>query len=77
MKKEIRNKETSFIHPYYFTETELADLLSSVYYKGSDYITGKRERMVFRVLDELQNIIPPIISALSKAPRFSRYFSFF
>jgi hypothetical protein len=56
----------SFNHPYYFTEVELADLLSSVYYKEGKYITGKRETMVFRE-DELQNIIPPIISAFSMA----------
>ena len=71
---EIREKldekgnviKKSFNHPYYFTEAELADLLSSVYYKGGKYITGKREKMVFRE-DELQNIIPPIISAFSMA----------
>ena len=56
----------SFNHPYYFTEAELADLLSSVYYKEGKYITGKKEKMVFRE-DELQNIIPPIISAFSMA----------
>ncbi len=56
----------NFNHPYYFTGAGLADLLSSVYYKGSGYITGKKEKMVFRK-DELQNIIPPIISAFSMA----------
>jgi hypothetical protein len=71
---EIREKldekgnviKKSFNHPYYFTESGLAYILSSVYYKGSEYITGKRENMVFRE-DELQNIIPPIISAFSMA----------
>ncbi len=56
----------SFNHPYYFTEAGLADLLSSVYYKGGENITDKEEKMVFRK-DELQNIIPPIISAFSMA----------
>ena len=71
---EIREKldekgdviKRSFNHPYYFTEAGLADLLSSVYYKGGENITDKEEKMVFRK-DELQNIIPPIISAFSMA----------
>jgi hypothetical protein len=56
----------SFNHPYSFTEAGLANILSSVYYKGGEYITGKREKRVFRK-EELQNIIPPIISAFSMA----------
>ena len=71
---EIREKldekgdviKRSFNHPYYFTEAGLADLLSSVYYKRGENITDKEEKMVFRK-DELQNIIPPIISAFSMA----------
>jgi hypothetical protein len=71
---EIREKleeegnviKKSFNHPYSFTEARLANILSSVYYKGGEYITGKREKRVFRK-DELQNIIPPIISAFSMA----------
>ena len=71
---EIREKldekgdviKRSFNHPYYFTEAGLADLLSSVYYKRGENITDKEEKMVFRN-DELQNIIPPIISAFSMA----------
>ncbi len=71
---EIREKldekgdviKRSFNHPYYFTEAGLADFLSSVYYKGGENITDKEEKMVFRN-DELQNIIPPIISAFSMA----------
>jgi hypothetical protein len=56
----------SFNHPYSFTEARLANILSSVYYEGGEYITGKREKRVFRK-EELQNIIPPIISAFSMA----------
>ncbi len=56
----------SFNHPYSFTEARLANILSSVYYEGGEYITGKREKKVFRK-EELQNIIPPIISAFSMA----------
>ncbi len=69
---EIREKldekgnviKKSFNHPYYFTDAGLAYILSFVYYKEG--ITGKREKMVFRE-EELQNIIPPIISAFSMA----------
>ena len=71
---EIREKfdekgnviKKSFNHPYNFTEAGLADILSSVYYTRGEYVTGKREIMVFWG-EELQNIIPPIISAFSKA----------
>ena len=71
---EIREKldekgnviKKSFNHPYYFTGEELAYILWFVFYKGGEYITDKREKMVFRE-DELQNIIPPIISAFSMA----------
>jgi len=71
---EIREKldengdviKRSFNHPYNFIEAGLADILSSVFYKGGNYITGKGEKMVFRE-DELQNIISPIISAFSMA----------
>ncbi len=71
---EIREKldekgnviKKSFNHPYYFTEAGLSYFLSSVYYIGGEYVTGKREKVVFRE-DELQNIIPPIISAFSMA----------
>ncbi len=46
---EIREKldekgdviKKSFNHPYNFTVAGLADLLASVYYKGSGYVTGK------------------------------------
>ncbi len=71
---EIREKldengdviKRNFNHPFYFTEAGLADILSSVYYKGGDNITGKQERMVFRE-EEIQSLIPPIINAFSMA----------
>ncbi len=63
-KGNVINK--SFNHPYCFIEAGLADILSSVYYKESENITGKGEKMVFWE-EELQNIIPPIMSAFSKA----------
>ena len=71
---EIREKldekgnviKKSFNHPYYFTEAGLANILSSVYYKGGGYSTGKRAKMLFWG-EELKNIIPSIISAFSMA----------
>ncbi|MDV5121349.1 MAG: hypothetical protein R2549_04680 [Candidatus Scalindua sp.] len=71
---EIREKldekenviKRNFNHPYNFTEAGLADLLSTVYYKVGKDITDKSERKVFWD-EELQNIIPPIISAFSMA----------
>ncbi len=71
---EIREKldekenviKRNFNHPYNFTEAGLADLLSSVYYKAGKDIPDKSERKVFWD-EELQNIIPPIISAFSMA----------
>ena len=71
---EIREKldkkgetiERGFNHPYNFIEAGLADILSSVYYKEGGNITGKGEKKIFWD-EELQNIIPPIISAFSKA----------
>ena len=70
---EIREKldekgnviKRNFNHPYSFIEAGLADILSSVYYKSKSVI-GDKEEMVFRK-EELQYIIPPIISAFSLA----------
>ncbi len=56
-----------FNHPYYFTGSGLANILSSIYYKQKSLIkssTGKKK--LFRK-EELQTIIPPIISAFSMA----------
>ncbi len=55
----------NFNHPYCFIEAGLADILSSVYYK-SESVTGDKDEMVFRE-EELQYIIPPIISAFAMA----------
>ncbi|ODS32813.1 MAG: hypothetical protein SCARUB_02070 [Candidatus Scalindua rubra] len=57
----------NFNHPYYFTGSGLANILSSIYYKQRGFIKGgKGKRKLFRQ-EELQNIIPPIISAFSMA----------
>ncbi len=55
-----------FNHPYYFTETGLNNILSSIYYKERGLLKGKGRRVLFRQ-DELQKIVPPIINAFSMA----------
>ncbi len=56
----------NFNHPYYFTGSGLANILSSIYYKQKSLIKGSGRRKLFRQ-EELQTIIPPIISAFSMA----------
>ncbi len=56
----------NFNHPYYFTGSGLANILSSIYYKQKSLIKGSARRKLFRQ-EELQTIIPPIISAFSMA----------
>ena len=58
--------EKNFNHPYYFTGSGLANILSSIYYKQKSLIKGSGRRKLFRQ-EELQTIIPPIISAFSMA----------
>ncbi len=54
-------------HPYYFTAGGLANILSSIYYKRKSIIMGSKGRKQLYKQEELQNIIPPIISAFSMA----------
>lgn len=57
----------NFKHPYYFTGSGLANILSSIYYNQKSLIKGSTgKRQLFRE-EELQSIIPPIISAFSMA----------
>ncbi len=56
----------NFNHPYYFTGSGLANILSSIYYKQKSLIKGSGRRKLFRQ-EEMQTIIPPIISAFSMA----------
>ena len=56
----------NFKHPYYFTGSGLANILSSIYYNKKSLIKGSGRRKLFRQ-EELQTIIPPIISAFSMA----------
>ena len=54
-------------HPYYFTGSGLANILSSIYYKQKSLIkSSSGKKKLFRK-EELQTIIPPIISAFSMA----------
>ncbi len=56
----------NFNHPYYFTETGLNNILSSIHYKQRGFLRGKGRRKLFRQ-GELQKIVPPIITAFSMA----------
>ena len=51
-------------HPYYFTESGLANILSSVYYTERGWLHSEGRRQLFRQ-EELQKIMPPIINAFS------------
>ncbi|MBS1259631.1 MAG: hypothetical protein MAG551_02705 [Candidatus Scalindua arabica] len=57
----------SFNHPYYFTGSGLANILSSIYYKQKSLFKGSTGRKKLFRQEELQTIIPPIISAFSMA----------
>jgi len=60
----------NFNHPYYFTGSGLANILSSIYYKPTStmsLIKGSAGKMKLFRQEELQTIIPPIISAFSMA----------
>ena len=54
-------------HPYYFTGSGLANILSSIYYKQKSLIKGSAGKKKLFRQEELQIIIPPIISAFSMA----------
>jgi hypothetical protein len=57
----------NYNHPYYFTGSGLANILSSIYYTQKSIILGSRGKKQLYKKEELQNIIPPIISAFSMA----------
>jgi len=60
----------NFNHPYYFTGAGLANILSSIYYKKTSTMSlikgGAGKKKLFGQ-EELQVIIPPIMSAFSMA----------
>jgi len=57
----------NYNHPYYFTGGGLANILSSIYYTKKSIMLGSRNKKQLYKKEELQNIIPPIISAFSMA----------
>ena len=57
----------NYNHPYYFTAGGLTNILSSIYYTQKSIILGSKGKKQLYKKEELQNIIPPIISAFSMA----------
>ena len=57
----------NYNHPYYFTAGGLTNILSSIYYTQKSIMLGTKGRKQLYKKEELQNIIPPIISAFSMA----------
>ena len=57
----------NYNHPYYFTGGGLANILSSIYYTQKSLMLGSKGKKQLYKKEELQNIIPPIISAFSMA----------
>jgi hypothetical protein len=57
----------NYNHPYYFTAGGLTNILSSIYYTQKSIIMGSKGKKQLYKKEELQNIIPPIISAFSMA----------
>ncbi len=57
----------NYNHPYYFTAGGLTNILSSIYYTQKNIMLGTKGRKQLYKKEELQNIIPPIISAFSMA----------
>ncbi len=57
----------NYNHPYYFTGGGLANILSSIYYTQKTMMLGTKGKKQLYQKEELQNIIPPIISAFSMA----------
>ena len=57
----------NYNHPYYFTAGGLTNILSSIYYTQKSIMLGTKGKKQLYKKEELQNIIPPIISAFSMA----------
>ncbi len=57
----------NYNHPYYFTAGGLTNILSSIYYTQKSLMLGTKGKKQLYKKEELQNIIPPIISAFSMA----------
>ena len=57
----------NYNHPYYFTAGGITNILSSIYYTQKTLMLGTKGKKQLYKKEELQNIIPPIISAFSMA----------
>ncbi|MGR3293546.1 MAG: hypothetical protein ACUZ9M_05960 [Candidatus Scalindua sp.] len=64
-KRDVIKK--NYNHPYYFTAGGLTNILSSIYYTRKSLMLGSKGKKRLYQKAELQNIIPPIISAFSMA----------
>jgi len=54
-------------HPYYFTAGGLTNILSSIFYTQKNLMLGTKGKQRLYQKEELQVIIPPILSAFSMA----------
>jgi hypothetical protein len=57
----------NYNHPYYFTAGGLTNILSSIYYTQKSLMLGTKGKKRLYQKEELQIIIPPILSAFSMA----------
>jgi len=57
----------NYNHPYYFTAGGLTNILSSIYYTQKSLMLGTKGKKRLYQKEELQVIIPPILSAFSMA----------
>jgi hypothetical protein len=57
----------NYNHPYYFTAGGLTNILSSIYYTQKSLMLGAKGKKRLYQKEELQVIIPPILSAFSMA----------
>jgi hypothetical protein len=57
----------NYNHPYYFTAGGLTNILSSIYFTQKSLILGSKGKKRLYQKEELQIIIPPILSAFSMA----------
>ena len=57
----------NYNHPYYFTAGGLTNILSSIFYTQKTLMLGTKGKKRLYQKEELQVIIPPIISAFSMA----------
>jgi hypothetical protein len=57
----------NYNHPYYFTAGGLTNILSSIYYTQKSLMLGAKGKKRLYQKEELQIIIPPILSAFSMA----------